>query len=86
MENVNENVELSSEELTARKEEMMQFYTESMPYLEVQLKYEETLLKIDEARFKRTSVQMQYAMLIQKSKEAEEEANIEKSKTPLKKD
>jgi len=52
--------------------------------LEVQLKYEETLLKIDEARFKRTSVQMQYAMLIQKSKEAEAEA--EQSKTSSKKD
>jgi len=69
MENLKDDVELTQEELTARKDEMMGFYTESMPYLEAQLKYEETLLKIDEARFKRASVQIQYAMLIQKSKE-----------------
>ncbi len=65
--NKEENSELSAEELKARKDEMMAFYVDSMPYLKAQLEYEETLLKIDEARFKRTSTQIQYAMLVQES-------------------
>ena len=58
------NENLSPEELATKKEEMLQFYTESMPYLEAQLKYEEMLSKIDEMRFKRTQIQMQYAMMM----------------------
>lgn len=72
MENQQEK-ELTAEELAAQKEQMLQFYTESLPYLEAQLKYEETLLKIDEARFKRTNIQMQYAMMAQAQQEAEKE-------------
>jgi hypothetical protein len=60
---------------------MLQFYTESLPYLEAQLKYEETLLKIDEARFKRTNIQMQYAMMAQAQQEAEQESEQEESIT-----
>jgi len=70
MENQQEK-EMTAEELAAQKEQMLQFYTESLPYLEAQLKYEETLLKIDEARFKRTNIQMQYAMMAQAQQEAE---------------
>jgi hypothetical protein len=73
MENQQER-ELTADELAAQKEQMLQFYTESLPYLEAQLKYEETLLKIDEARFKRTNIQMQYAMMAQAQQEAEQEA------------
>ncbi len=51
----------------------LQFYTESLPYLEAQLKYEEVLMKIDETRFKRTSIQMQYAMMMNAQQESEEE-------------
>lgn len=72
MENQQEK-EMTQEELIAQKEQMLQFYTESLPYLEAQLKYEETLLKIDEARFKRTSIQMQYAMMSQNQEEVEPE-------------
>ena len=72
MENQQER-ELTVDELAAQKEQMLQFYTESLPYLEAQLKYEETLLKIDEARFKRTNIQMQYAMMAQAQQEAEQE-------------
>ena len=50
---------------------MLQFYTESLPYLEAQLKYEQTLAAIDEARFKRTNIQMQYAMMAQAQQEIE---------------
>jgi hypothetical protein len=84
MNNQNDNEELTQEQLNTRKEEMMTFYKESMPYLEVQLAYEETLLRIDEARFKRTGVQMQYAMLIQKSKEQEQDQDKDGSKKPFK--
>lgn len=73
MENQQER-ELTAEELAAQKEQMLQFYTESLTYLEAQLKYEETLLKIDEARFKRTNIQMQYAMMAQAQQEAEQES------------
>ena len=68
MENQQET-ELTVEELMQKKEEMLQFYTESLPYLEAQAKYEKLLAEIDESRFKRTSIQMQYAMMAQQDKE-----------------
>jgi hypothetical protein len=55
---------LSPEELTAKKEEMLQFYEESMPYLEAQLNYEKMLSEIDEMRLKRTQIQMAYAQMM----------------------
>ena len=55
---------LSPEELTAKKEEMLQFYKESMPYLEAQLDYEKMLSEIDELRLKRTQIQMAYAQMM----------------------
>lgn len=72
MENQQEK-EFTAEELAAQKEQMLQFYTESLPYLEAQLRYEQTLAGIDEARFKRTNIQMQYAMLMQAQQEQESE-------------
>lgn len=68
MENMNQHepeMELSAEELAQQKERMLNFYKESMPYIEAQLAYEQVLLQIDEARFKRASIQMQYAMMMQ---------------------
>jgi hypothetical protein len=70
MENQQER-ELTAEELTQQKENMLKFYTESLPYLEAQYQYEDLLLRIDEARFKRTNIQMQYAMMAQAQQEAE---------------
>lgn len=78
MQNQHEEEVLSAEELTQRKEEMLKFYTDSLPYLEAQLKYEDLLYKIDEARFKRTNIQIQYAMMVQGREEAEAEAALEK--------
>ena len=72
MENQQER-EFTPEELAAQKEQMLQFYTESLPYLEAQLKYEELLMKIDEARFKRNTIQMQWAMMMQTHQEQEQE-------------
>jgi predicted Co/Zn/Cd cation transporter (cation efflux family) len=64
MDNSIEERELTPEELLQRKEEMYTFYTESLKYLQAQLDYEETLAKIDEARFKRLTIQMQHAMMM----------------------
>ena len=55
---------LSPEELTTKKEEMLQFYKESMPYLEAQFEYEKMLSEIDEMRLKRTQIQMAYAQMM----------------------
>ena len=67
--------EFTAEELAAQKEQMLLFYTESLPYLEAQLKYEDLLMRIDEARFKRNSIQMQWAMIMQAQQEPESEGN-----------
>lgn len=70
MENQQER-EFTAEEMAAQKEQMLQFYTESVPYLEAQLKYEELLMRIDDARFKRNTIQMQWAMMMQAQQEQE---------------
>lgn len=64
MENVTEERELTQEELQARKEEMKKFYDESLPYLESQSKYEKYLTEIEEARFKRATIQIQWANIM----------------------
>jgi hypothetical protein len=88
MENVNQQEqeqELTPEQLTERKEQMLSFYKESIPYLEAQLNYENLLTSIDEVRFKRTNIQMQYAMLASEMQEGPEEETTEPTKTTLKK-
>jgi len=70
MENQQER-EFTAEELEQKRKEMLQFYNESMPYLKSQYEYEEMLMKIDEVRFKRTNIQMQYAMMMQAQQESE---------------
>jgi hypothetical protein len=74
MEEQVKEMELTPEELQEKRDQMLQFYTESMPYLKAQADYEEVLLKIDEARFKRTSIQMQYAMMAAQQEEAQAES------------
>lgn len=73
--------ELSPEELAERKEEMLKFYTESMPYLKAQFEYEKALSEIDEIRFKRAQIQMQFGMMMS---EPEEEPKQEAPKAPKK--
>ena len=63
-EQVNQEPQMSAEELEMRREQMMQFYVNSTPYLQTQLEYEELLLKLDEIRFKRANIQMQFAMMM----------------------
>lgn len=56
--------ELSPEQLEARREEMKQFYEKSLPYLEAQAKYEKLLTDVEESRYKRASMQFQYANMM----------------------
>ncbi len=75
---------LSPEELTAKKEEMLQFYKESMPYLEAQFEYEKMLSEIDEMRLKRTQIQMAYAQMMAPPEEDEmREEMIRAKQTPM---
>lgn len=79
--------ELTQEELSARKEEMKQFYDQSLPYLESQSKYEKYLTEIEEARFKRATIQIQWANIMaaqqeQETGDGEEEGIQSKEPTP----
>jgi len=65
MENQQQQEEqLSPEQLEARREEMKTFYENSVPYLEAQAKYEKLLTEVEESRYKRASMQMQYANMM----------------------
>jgi hypothetical protein len=92
MENQQEE-QLTAEQLGEKKAAMLEFYTDSLTYLEAQLIYEQKLLAIDEARFKRMSIQMQYAMMMTEAKEKgveelddEDELELTKPTRKLKKD
>lgn len=91
MENMNQHepeMQYSAEELAEQKERMLNFYKESMPYIEAQLAYEQILLQIDEARFKRASIQMQYAMMMQgpEQEESEEREDLVENHKPVSKE
>jgi hypothetical protein len=84
MENQQMTEDLTPEQLAEKKASMLEFYTDSVPYLDAQLAYEQKLLAIDEARFKRMSLQMQYAMMMNEAKNAEngeEEDDLEYPET-----
>jgi hypothetical protein len=79
MENLNTSMpdmeNMSNEELTQKKEEMLSFYVDSLSYLQAQFDYENILSKIDEVRFKRANIQMQFAMMMQENKEDSDDEN-----------
>lgn len=86
MENMNqhdEEREMSAEQLAHKKAEMLKFYEDSVPYLDAQLNYEKKLSEIDEIRFKRASIQMQMAMMMnpQEHEDDDLEAELEKNIT-----
>lgn len=81
MENQQMNEQLSPEQLEARREEMKQFYESSVPYLEAQAKYEKLLTEVEEARYKRVSMQMQYATMMAAAQPMEEEEDDSKIPT-----
>jgi len=70
-------MEMSAEQLEEQKEKMLEFYKNSMPYLNAQLEYEKMLLQIDETRFKRSSIQYQFAIMM--NPQSQEEEDVEKS-------
>ncbi len=82
MENVTDERELTQEELIQRKEEMKAFYEESVPYLEAQSKYEKLLTEIEEARFKRVTIQMQWANIMAAQQEQDTSDREEDEETP----
>ena len=55
---------LTPEQLEERRQEMKDFYDKSLPYLESQSKYEKLLTEIEEARYKRATMQIQYATMV----------------------
>lgn len=77
MDNNQQEQQLSPEEIAVKREEMLEFYKSSMVYLKAQFEYEDMLLKLDETRFKRTNIQMQYAMMAQQMEGREEENDQE---------
>jgi hypothetical protein len=94
MSNQPEEQELTQEELVARKEEMKAFYDDSIPYLKSQAEYEKLLTEIDEARFKRSTLNYQWAQFIAKTSqeaqyneegedESETERVLEQEETPV---
>ena len=80
MENTQQEQQLSPEEIAVKKKEMLDFYRDSMVYLNAQSEYEEVLLKLDEIRFKRSQIQMQYAMMAQQMEEGAESEEEEPAK------
>ena len=64
MKNQQMNEDLSPEELEARRDEMRQFYENSVPYLEAQAKYEKLLTDVEESRYKRATMQINYASMM----------------------
>lgn len=86
MENLNQQMpemeDMTPEQIAERKAEMLSFYTDSLPYLQAQYEYENILSKIDEVRFKRASIQMQFAMMMNGQKEQEEQEETESPNAP----
>lgn len=84
METTNQQPEMdmTPEQLAEQKEKMLEFYKESIPYLTAQLEYEKMLLQIDEVRFKRSSIQYQFASMM--AGPSEEDDQEEESSEPVK--
>lgn len=80
MENQQQEQQLSPEEIAVKREEMLEFYKSSLTYLKAQSEYEEMLLKLDETRFKRTQIQMQYAIMANQSENGESEESEDAKK------
>jgi hypothetical protein len=77
-------MEMTPEQLEEQKERMLEFYKTSMPYLKAQLDYEKLLLEIDEARFKRSSIQYQFAMMMNPPQDEEEDLENDLPETAAK--
>ena len=73
-----EQKELSKEEIKARREEITAFYKENIKHLKVQKEYEELLRDVEKARAERLQSQMFLAQAYAAGEEnSEEESNPE---------
>jgi len=68
-----ENKELTPEEVKERKEKLVQYYTEQVEFLTVQLEYESLVTQIEEQRAKRLQYQVMVANMLADEPEEEEE-------------
>ena len=75
-----ENKELTPEEVKERKEKLIQYYTEQVDFLTVQLEYETLVTAIEEQRAKRVQFQVMVANMLAQDEEEEEAAPF----TPVK--
>lgn len=60
-----EQVELSKEELAARRKEITDYYKENIKHLKIQFEYEELLMNIEKTRAERIQAQMFLAQATQ---------------------
>lgn len=72
-----ENKELTPEEVKERKEKLTQYYTEQVQFLTVQLEYETLVTQIEEQRAKRLQYQVMVANML-----ADEPEEIEEDEKP----
>lgn len=84
MENQQLEDQLTPEELEARREEMKEFYEKSVPFLESQSKYEKLLTEIEESRYKRATMQIQYASMMAAAQQGEMEMDDDEIPAPPK--
>jgi hypothetical protein len=70
---MDENKELTPEEVKERKEKLVQYYTEQVEFLTVQLEYETLVTQIEEQRAKRLQFQVMVANMLAPDEEEEEE-------------
>jgi hypothetical protein len=83
MENQQQMEDLTPEQLEARRDEMKEFYEKSVPYLEAQAKYEKLLTEVEEARYKRATMQIQYATMMAATQPQEEYDEEDESVKPV---
>jgi hypothetical protein len=70
---MDENKELTPEEVKERKEKLVQYYSEQVEFLTVQLEYETLVTQIEEQRAKRLQFQVMVANMLAPDEEEEEE-------------
>lgn len=68
-----EQIELTPEQIQERKEKLLQYYQEQIDFLKVQLSYETLLTDIEEQRAKRVQIQAAIAGYFAPDPEEDEE-------------
>jgi hypothetical protein len=76
-----ENKELTPEEVKERKDKLVQYYTEQVEFLAVQLEYETLVTNIEEQRAKRLQFQVMVANMLAPDTEEDSVEEEEKPRT-----